>query len=65
MTLAYLSDPADPRVVRAVDGWSCDLCGAPRNEPCRNTIRPGAPLPGRVVHIGRLTDRRREAKEDS
>ncbi|MBX7450394.1 hypothetical protein GR927_20610 [Mycolicibacterium sp. 3033] len=63
-TLPDLTDPADPRVKAAVDGWSCDICKTPRKQLCRNRIRPGEPLPGRVIHHARLTDRRREPKED-
>ena len=48
---------ADERVQRAL-GWSCDICKARVKHLCTNTIRPGEVLPGRVVHIGRLTDRR-------
>ncbi|WP_436836853.1 zinc finger domain-containing protein [Mycobacterium avium] len=32
----------------------CGLCKAPAGAPCRNTIRPGQPLPGRAVHWMRL-----------
>lgn len=33
----------------------CGLCGAPPGKPCRNTIRPGEPLPGRRFHYYRTT----------
>ena len=37
---------------------SCDLCKAPEDELCRNTIQPGEPLPGdRLVHYARLEPR--------
>ncbi|AYQ99453.1 hypothetical protein I5H37_gp079 [Mycobacterium phage Filuzino] len=36
----------------------------PKASPVSNTIRPGKPLPGRVIHFGRLTDRNREPKGD-
>ena len=58
-----VADPADPAVVAAVAGWSCDICRAPRRVLCCNPIRPWEPLPGRVVHFGRLVDRRREPKD--
>lgn len=32
----------------------CGLCGAKAGEPCRNTIQPGQPLPGRQVHHYRI-----------
>lgn len=31
----------------------CELCGAGPGRPCVNTVRPGAPLPGRRVHHAR------------
>jgi hypothetical protein len=33
----------------------CGLCGARPGEPCRNTVQPGQPIPGRTVHLYRLT----------
>lgn len=57
-----VTNPADPQVVAAL-GWSCDICLAPKGVVCRNPIRPGEVLPGRVVHFGRLVDRRRERKD--
>lgn len=60
----WLTDPNDAAVQRSLT-WTCDLCGAAKGELCRNTIHPGEPLPGgRLVHIGRMTDRRREPKGD-
>jgi hypothetical protein len=32
----------------------CGLCGAKPREPCRNTIRPDQPLPGRQYHWFRI-----------
>lgn len=57
----WLTDPADPRVVASLE-WTCDLCKARIKHLCTNTINPGEPLPGRLVHFGRLVDRRREPK---
>jgi hypothetical protein len=53
----WLADPADARVQVAL-GWTCDICQARRNHLCTNPIHPDKPLPRRVVHYGRLTDRR-------
>lgn len=33
--------------------WKCILCQAGKGEPCRNTITPDAPLPGRAEHLAR------------
>lgn len=55
----WLRDVTDARVQAAL-GWSCDICKARVKHVCTNTIRPKDPLPGRVVHFGRLLDRRRE-----
>lgn len=54
----WLLDETDPRVQAALN-WSCDICKARVKHLCSNTIRPGDALPGRVVHFGRLIDRRR------
>lgn len=51
-----LTDPDDPRIMAALNR-SCDICRAPVGQPCTNPIRPGHPLPGRLVHLGRLEDR--------
>lgn len=56
--MRWLADESDARVQASL-GWSCDICKAKVKRFCTNTIRPGEPLPGRVVHIGRLCDRRR------
>lgn len=32
----------------------CGLCKAAAGAPCRNTINPGQPLPGRAVHYYRI-----------
>lgn len=55
----WLADPDDPRVQASLE-WTCDLCSARKKHLCTNPIRPTEPLPGRVVHFGRLVDRRRE-----
>lgn len=34
----------------------CGVCGAPAGEPCRYTIEPGKPLPGRDFHHYRITN---------
>ena len=31
----------------------CPVCGAKPGEQCRNTIKPGQPLPGRDMHYAR------------
>ncbi|ABE67574.1 hypothetical protein SEA_SANDALPHON_73 [Mycobacterium phage Sandalphon] len=60
----FVSSADDPRVQAAQAARSCDICKAPKGKPCMNTILPGKPLPGRVIHFGRLTDRNREPKGD-
>ena len=60
---AWLSDPDDTRIQTALTR-SCDLCGAKKHQWCRNTVKPDQPLPGRLVHHGRLIDRTREQKGD-
>ena len=55
----WLADPTDPRVRESLQ-WTCDICKSRIKHLCTNTIRPDEPLPGRVVHLGRLIDRRRE-----
>lgn len=55
----WLRDPTDPRVQQAL-GWTCDICAARVKHLCSNTIDPDRELPGRVIHYGRLTDRRRK-----
>lgn len=57
------TDCNSPQVKEAVLR-SCDICHVPAGTLCRNTIQPNKPLPGRVVHFGRLVDRRRQPKED-
>jgi hypothetical protein len=34
----------------------CPVCGAKPDDPCVNTLHPGQPLPGRIVHMGRTQD---------
>ena len=48
-----LSMPDDPKVIDALTR-RCDVCGVKAGELCRNHIRPNHPLPGRLVHFGRL-----------
>lgn len=43
----------------------CIICRARPNQPCRNTIHPGAPLPGRDVHIARSTNLTATEKEST
>lgn len=56
MALKWLTDRRDARVVASL-AWSCDICKARVQHWCTNTIEPGKPLAGRVVHIGRLVRR--------
>ena len=56
--MQWIANRYDERVQAAL-AWSCDICKAAKTRFCTNTIRPDDPLPGRVVHIGRLLDRRR------
>ena len=48
-----LSDPNSEVVVEALTR-RCDLCKAEKGTLCRNHIRPGEPLPGRLIHFGRM-----------
>jgi hypothetical protein len=34
--------------------YRCEVCSAKAGEPCRNTINPAAPLPGRSEHLARV-----------
>lgn len=52
--LSYLSDPDDPRFKLAMK-HTCEVCGAKPTRPCWNTIDSEAPLPNRLLHIGRIT----------
>ena len=52
-----LTDPDSPTVIDAVNARSCDICGAPKGQLCTNPIRPGQPLTGRIIHIGRTEPR--------
>lgn len=66
-----INNPTSELVTRAL-GWTCDLCGAAKGRLCTNTltrtrggdITPDTPLPERVIHHARCTDRRREPKDD-
>ena len=53
----WITDATDDRVANAL-GWTCDICLAKVKHLCTNTIHPKDPLPGRVIHFGRLVDRR-------
>lgn len=44
-------NPADIAAALVV---RCGLCKARPGEPCRNTIKPGQPLPGREIHYYRV-----------
>ena len=55
--MKWISDTNDDRVAKAL-GWTCDICLANVKHLCINTIHPKEPLPGRVIHFGRLEDRR-------
>ncbi len=50
---AALADP-DSAAVREALTRRCDICKAAIGVLCVNPIRPGHPLPGRLVHLGRL-----------
>ena len=49
MSLHWLCNPADLRVIRAKE-HRCELCAAPPDENCRPPIAPG-----RVVHLARTS----------
>lgn len=51
-----LTDPDSPTVLDALTR-PCDICHTPPGQLCRNTIQPGHPLPGRLVHHGRTSPR--------
>lgn len=53
MTLAWIADPADPRVKAALSR-RCGICKATPDHNCHNTVRD-EPLAGRIVHIERAT----------
>lgn len=55
--MKWIADQADARVQAALC-WTCDICLARVKHLCSNSINPGEPLPGRVIHFGRLLDRR-------
>lgn len=54
-----LNDP-NSDLVRDALTRTCDGCKAGIGVLCHNHIRIGEPLPGRLVHIARTTDRRRK-----
>lgn len=47
------SDPRPQAVTEALSR-PCDICRAKPGDLCTNPIRPGQPLPGRIVHHGRM-----------
>lgn len=63
-----LTDPNHPTVIEALER-SCDVCGAVKGQPCVHAIYRDRSLSedagGRIVHFGRLVDRRRQPKEDA
>jgi hypothetical protein len=58
-----LSNPDDPRVIEALTR-ECDQCKQPVGAYCVNHIRPGTPLPGRLIHFGRLENAMEHAIEE-
>ena len=56
--MKWLSNPDDERIKTALS-WTCDVCRAGKLHLCSNTVKPKEPLPGRLVHFGRLVDRRK------
>ncbi len=59
--MRWVADPNDTRV-RGALSWSCDLCGAKPGSLCLKREGFVGDLAGRVVHFGRLLDRRRGGK---
>lgn len=51
--LCWLSNPNHPRFQAAMKN-TCIICHAKPKDPCQNTIDPDAPLPGRLIHTGRI-----------
>lgn len=52
--LWWAADPNHPRLKAAMKK-PCEICHAKPGRPCWNTINDAAPLPGRLIHIGRIT----------
>lgn len=50
--ITEIADPASELVQRGLKRW-CSICKT--RGPCRNTIQPGHPLPGRAIHLERAT----------
>lgn len=50
---AQLTAPNSATVARALS-HRCEVCKAVPGQRCRNTIKPGEVLPGRVVHLARI-----------
>lgn len=59
MTAPVITARTDPRYLSAL-ARRCTICKAKPQEDCTNTITPGQPIPGRLVHTERMT----EATED-
>ncbi len=56
--MRWIADANDPRVQEAL-GWSCDLCGAASGVLCVKREGFTGDLAARVIHFGRLVDRRK------
>lgn len=50
----WITDPDDPRLKTVLEK-ACEVCKAKRRVLCHNTITPGEPIPGRIVHLARST----------
>ncbi len=55
MTAPVIATPTDPRYLSAL-ARRCTICKANIGADCRNTITPGQPIPGRIVHIERMEE---------
>lgn len=51
MTLSWLSDRSDPRVVEALK-HTCGICKAKKDVPCRHPFECIEPL-NRIIHLSR------------
>lgn len=52
-SLFWCANPADPRFQAAMKK-KCEICHAKPGRPCWNTVDDAAPLPGRLIHHGRI-----------
>ena len=48
-----ITDP-DSEMVQEALTRRCHICRAPIGTLCANPIRPGSPLPGRLIHLHRM-----------